>query len=486
MRDRIILTCAFLALLVAVWCARSSCLIYEFPDIFSSVGYSGIATGQYNNAVLWWQFTNDLRNITDDSGSNNTAHVYGYPSWSETESAMYFESLPASSADRLYTDTTAGNQIGTSTTLTMCAWVKAPAQTLSPAGIFSIGLTNGTYTMLLALAGGTTLNAYVGGLSLTPWPYTSTSWHHLAMTYNGNAFRLYVDGTNVVSQGYSTALNSTGLRLLVAGYTDANTMTGYIEDFRCYKRTLTGAELTTLAQSSRLSTPIDAVSTSALLAYYPLNRQSQIEAVDNSVKAHDGIVGSSAITFGANCFRAANGIGTMWAKSEGGTNVYPSQMIGVTQAVLRTWIKVYSNEAGYGSILSNYKDATNFWGLSIQSYNDANYGLYFYNYHDAGGFAFAHTPYLDIDVWHHVVATMNGTNCAIWVDATNQPVTFPGGPINRSMHSPKPPISTFVAGWNTSFSHWKFDGYIGHTLLLTGTWTAAEITNDYLRDKASY
>ena len=102
--------------------------------------------------------------------------------------------------------------------------------------------------------GTTQIAASAGG------PLTTNTWHHIAVARDGTDFHLYVDGTEEALVTNSTDLGTAGTLHLGADYTDANGMTGFVDDFRVTKGAAkyTGASYTvpTAALTSDANTGI--------------------------------------------------------------------------------------------------------------------------------------------------------------------------------------------------------------------------------------
>jgi hypothetical protein len=76
---------------------------------------------------------------------------------------------------------------------------------------------------------------------------TTGNWIHLAITYDGSAVRLYVDGTEVDSKGVSGSFESENVIQLGTDEASSNDNHGYwdgkIDEVRTYSRGLTSSKL---------------------------------------------------------------------------------------------------------------------------------------------------------------------------------------------------------------------------------------------------
>jgi hypothetical protein len=137
--------------------------------------------------------------------------------------------------------------------LTIAVWLMPQADV--PGTAFSLPL-NGKLTdentfEIFYDAGSFGVYMNAGGTQVsTTAPLT---WHHLAGVYDGTSFRVYVDGLNVSFQ--------LGVAPLAYGSNDeiylgcdvnfgalSNRLSGFVDDVRLYRRALTPAEITALAQ----------------------------------------------------------------------------------------------------------------------------------------------------------------------------------------------------------------------------------------------
>lgn len=80
-----------------------------------------------------------------------------------------------------------------------------------------------------------------------PNAVTLGRWHHVAMTYNGNAIVLYIDGVQAASGGYTNnSLGTSAIKMKIAGMgssTSGYTMSGVVDDTRIYNRALSAVEI---------------------------------------------------------------------------------------------------------------------------------------------------------------------------------------------------------------------------------------------------
>lgn len=103
----------------------------------------------------------------------------------------------------------------------------------------------------LNLTGGLWRSNGTGGLYATTASNTTptNTWAHVALTYDGNVLRLYLDGVQVSSDTYSQSTNGTptyNLYIGRLGYITGFEFNGKIDDFRYYDRVINSLELDAL------------------------------------------------------------------------------------------------------------------------------------------------------------------------------------------------------------------------------------------------
>ena len=139
--------------------------------------------------------------------------------------------------------------------ITLAAWINVDSFS-DWEGIITKGTSNIPYAMDLRADGSLSFTAnysITGGVGTGEWlsntKLTTNQWHHVAITYDGDAIRFYIDGqldTNVVSLDLTFATTSQSL-VLGADLTGSH-FDGSIDDARVYNRALSQADITELLQ----------------------------------------------------------------------------------------------------------------------------------------------------------------------------------------------------------------------------------------------
>ena len=91
------------------------------------------------------------------------------------------------------------------------------------------GVTNGTGT----------LSSWMSGLS-------SSQWHHVVVTYDGNYLKVYLNKVLKVNAQFVGTIGSSLIDYLIAHDTYGGRWVGYLDDVRFYSRTLTATDVQNL------------------------------------------------------------------------------------------------------------------------------------------------------------------------------------------------------------------------------------------------
>lgn len=135
---------------------------------------------------------------------------------------------------------------------TTAGWVYMNATPANRAWILLLGnAANGAEHWLVDKTGTTQLGVYGGGLGSGQFQpnLTPTTWHHIALAFDGTNLSGYLDG---VSLGIQPATyNFAGVPLTVAqAHNGENFFNGYVDDLRLYDRALDPTEIAALYAGS--------------------------------------------------------------------------------------------------------------------------------------------------------------------------------------------------------------------------------------------
>ena len=203
-----------------------------------------------------WQFNNDY---SDASGNNKVISGSNGPTFStDMQEGAHSINLDGSN-DFINVNSSSGDFLrGGYTAKTVAFWMKAD-QTNSNRGIFDFGGSDDGLAMRLnsnQLYAGIASNNTRKSLSVT---YTSTSWNHIALVYNVNEIRLYVNGVSVAENtnlGFnSVTVTSNGSRIGDDNTSNALTTSfgvfdGKFDDFMIIGSALTATEINQIISHS--------------------------------------------------------------------------------------------------------------------------------------------------------------------------------------------------------------------------------------------
>ena len=177
-------------------------------------------------------------------------------------------------------------------------------------------------------------------------------WSHLALTYDGTALRLYVNGTQVSSRAMTGAILRTTDPLWIGGnHPYGEYFHGLIDEVRVYDRALSPSEV-----RAEMSTPIRGARTTSaagLVGAYAFDEGSGILAADSSGKGNAGAIAGATWTTrgrfgGALSFHGAGNVVRVPASSS--LNLRGNM-------TLSGWIRPSESQAGWETILHRQTDA---------------------------------------------------------------------------------------------------------------------------------
>jgi len=232
--------------------------------------------------VGYWEMDESATPSLDSSGNSHSG------TWNNNVAATigkFANAVDFPDATDDYIEVTRTTALEPANSLTVSAWVKAPAQS-NFGRIISHGSSTQGYELILQTSGAGSkmeFNLGIGGVEYDVFSNGSVAdslWHHVTGTYDGKTMRLYIDGvlqtdTQAItgSVGYSASNN---LRMGVQENTTSNDYDGLLDEARIYNRTLSGNEVSQLY--SWAPGPV---------GYWKLEEKTGSTAYDNSSNAND-------------------------------------------------------------------------------------------------------------------------------------------------------------------------------------------------------
>lgn len=209
----------------------------------------GRASAQAAGLVAAYSFNEGAGTaIADASGSSNSGTVSG-ASW--TGQGVYGSALSFDGSNDLVTVSDAGS-LDLTTGMTLEAWVYPTA--LSGWRTVILKETSGNLSYALyAHDDAPQPAAYIGGTSVSgSGALPLNTWTHLATTYDGGTFRLYVNGVQAGSGSAGTISPSNAALRIGGNNVWGEWFQGRLDEIRIYNRALTSGEIQT-----DMNTPID-------------------------------------------------------------------------------------------------------------------------------------------------------------------------------------------------------------------------------------
>lgn len=222
-------------------CAAGVCVAPSCNDGLQNQGETGVDCGGPCAACADPSFPSVLALLHMNGANNSTAFtdVKGNP-WtalgdakiSSTQSQFggasgYFDGA----GDAVQSPTNASWNFSGATPFTIETWVNGTGTILS----------SDAYGLVLSIKGGTGLYLWINGV--LPWDYTGTlvgnvtaGWHHLALSFDGATYRVFIDGSKTFS--VSGVMSFQSYNYLKLGDYSGGTQpyyNGYLDDFRVTK-----------------------------------------------------------------------------------------------------------------------------------------------------------------------------------------------------------------------------------------------------------
>jgi large repetitive protein len=217
----------------------------------TSIGFE-----QWNGAPTWpngiigrWNLSEGSGTTATDSSStaNNgtiaagtwtTGHLGTDNAWATTSTAKI--TVPANSA---YTALSSG--------VTLSCWAKLPT-TVPGYGTLAVLASSPSWSNGFGLAADNSgnllffINNWSTSRALIAHSSYRGAWHHYAGTYDQSNIRLYVDGSQVASAAYSTAMSVPASPISIGNFTGAAAINGPLQLFKLWNRALSASEASAL------------------------------------------------------------------------------------------------------------------------------------------------------------------------------------------------------------------------------------------------
>ena len=185
--------------------------------------------------------------------------------------------------------------------ITVEAWVrpvsvpttKSQARIISKAGSYELTASTGDTGCGFGTHGTVQWRATIGGVDarICGGALSLNDWHHIAGTYDGATFSLYVDGARVASVARSGAIAATSVAVRFGNATALDRpLDGALDEVRLWRRGLTQSELQANADGLLTGNEPD------LVAYHRLDERSGQALTDQTANSNDGVLGTTGGT----------------------------------------------------------------------------------------------------------------------------------------------------------------------------------------------
>jgi glucose/arabinose dehydrogenase len=210
--------------------------------------------------------------LTDRSGTGNNGTLTNGPTWNA--SGKYGKALSFDGTND-YVNIPDSNSLDLTTGMTLEAWIKPTVSTGYRDIVFKTQPSHEAYAMYVTNGSSRpTGHVNIGGEKTAQGTaqVSTTTWTHLATTYDGTALKLFVNGVQVSSTAVTGNIPVTNLPLTLGGDTVwPEWFKGLMDDVRIYNRPLSATEIqsdmntpvtTAVNDSTPPTTPADLVKTS--------------------------------------------------------------------------------------------------------------------------------------------------------------------------------------------------------------------------------
>jgi uncharacterized protein YjdB len=205
-----------------------------------------VVTMPSNGLIAHWTFDSSDTLGVNNAGTGDLVGT-GTPTWSTSGKFGGALSLNGSSYLVPQSGVPTGLPVGNSS-YTTAAWFKTSA--LNSGGIIGWGNYGAGKQVNALRLNGAGFSHYWWGDDVTPSASTTTStWFHVAVTYDGSIRRLYLNGAQIDSK-ISSNNNSVAMKFAVGATNDfGERFTGLLDNVVVYNRALSSSEVTNLMNS---------------------------------------------------------------------------------------------------------------------------------------------------------------------------------------------------------------------------------------------
>lgn len=303
------------------------------------------------------------------------------------------------------------------------------------------------------------------------------SLYHIACTYDGTNIKIYINGTEQASVAKTGNVHQSSEPITIGGraggslYVDGAIAFAYVFDKGLSASEV--AELYNLGVPSQPWAESSALRDSYLVAL-PLNDgvASGREFEDYSGNDNDPSENGSPTITGDSITIVKSLVYDTY--SFNGTNqhiTFPSDAsLALTNAgAISLWFKMPASITdNFIYMLANWSGATGYFEIFYQKASDTARAIF----RLSGGLQFIDSSALNRDMWHHLVATYDGTTCRLYIDGVEQG-TATGGTNFLTQHT------TWEIGDNSPNANAEFEGNLTQVMLVTRNLSSSDVLTLY-------
>ena len=287
--------------------------------------------------------------------------------------------------------------------------------------------TWGSWYISTSVGGGTVYFEVTPGVAMTAnGAFTINTWTHLAITRNGNTFRMFVNGSQVATVSSASSMDPAGAQSLMIGNLFISPtnyyLTGYIDELRITKGV---ARYTANFTVPSAPFPDNMRSTDRYYASNVLLIHGDYGFKDSGPLSVPLTFPSSGLSIDNTVFRAAaasfRGIGSV--NTFFSTPSSSSFTFGTSNFTMEFWVNI-TNVSGSSSVMGNKpttgtSPTNGFWAFWLTS----GYIMNFQIIQPSGSFTLSSTLALATATWHHIAVTRNGNTFTMFVNGVANATT---------------------------------------------------------------
>jgi hypothetical protein len=216
----------------------------------TSIGFE-----QWSGAPSWpngiigrWNLSEGSGTVAQDTSSTANNGSIANGTWTTGHLGADNAWTPGTASAAKITIPTNAAYTALSTGVSLSCWAKLPATVLNYANLAvlsSSGSWNNGFGLTADASGNLLffINSWTANKAAVAHSPYRGAWHHFAGTYDQSNIRLYVDGAQVASAAYTTAMSVPASPISVGNFTGGNPINGPLQLFKLWNRALTASEV---------------------------------------------------------------------------------------------------------------------------------------------------------------------------------------------------------------------------------------------------